>query len=196
MQEKESTVSGGNEAGGKAEELGAVAPPCAVSPSPKQTPQGKRKKLADAAAADAGDGLATGKKVRGGGAMPASQESKQKLAGRVRVANALKQRYQAAMTTHARLLENLQEDGSWAWAKTELIEGKLREAGNGVRAAMDSTPFNSFFLMNNIAVVKAKHGDDLLLNLQQFVDIMEKPVAALEKEHEKMKKAHQVMAAA
>ena len=76
------------------------------------------------------------------------------------------------------------------------IEGKLREAGNEVRVAMDSMPFNAFFLMSTIAVVKAKHGDDLSLNLQQFVDVMEKPFAALEKEHEKMKKAHQVMVAA
>jgi len=59
---------------------------------------------------------------------------------------------------------------------------------------MDSMPFNSFFVLSTIAVVKATHGDDLCRSLQQFVDAMEKPVAAWEKEQDKMMKAHRVMA--
>ena len=46
---------------------------------------------------------------------------------------------------------------------------------------MDSMPFNSFFALSTIAVVKATHGGDLCRGLQQFVDAMEKPVAAWEK---------------
>ena len=178
MEETETIVSTGDEPADNAKELAGVAPPCASCPAAKQTPKGKRKQLEDGVAVEAGDGLPTGKKVRGGGAVVLSQESRQKLAGRARVAAALKQRYQAATTTHARLLQNLQQDPAWAWAQTERVQGRLAEAEAAVRAAMDSMPFNSFFVLSTIAVVKATRGDDLCRSLQQLVDAMEKPVAA------------------
>lgn len=120
---------------------------------------------------------------------PADSEKKKRIADQ-RKAYLLKDRYLKATAVHSGIVRNIKNDSRYTWANNENQLGRLTDVANALEKSLQQHPFNTFWVLNDQASVKAKYTElDLQNHLVKFMDL-EGAVSTMEKEHSRFNRMH------
>lgn len=120
------------------------------------------------------------------------QESPDAAAGQKiqKQAVALKQRYLTAVAIQEGIERSVANDEAYSWAKTMVISSQFSEAKDKVTTALAREVFFGFFVVNDMANVKAKYGPDLVRCMQRFTECLTEPVNHMMRQQTRFNKMH------
>ena len=132
-------------------------------------------------------------KAHGGGgehADPPAKKAKLSNSAEQRKAVQIKEKYLKLSAIHQSILQNIDDDAAYEWARNEVQKKKLEAGMRGVHSAIAAETFNTFFAKNDLQFAIMKFGTDLEASFKQFHTSLDPVLKTLEKEHTRFFKMH------